>query len=353
MFAVLSSLANMTATLSQQTIPVKDSAGVRKRRRRATAGGAADDCFTCSKRNVKCDRRRPYCSQCLEIGNECSGYKTQLTWGVGVASRGKLRGLSLPIAKSPPVTKEPRKTPVRSRSSTTTMQHTTQATQASRTHVHPHAHAQPQWLDHDESRRMQRPPMDIPVVAQAASAPATPYGIPGYDYMSVSHPDQTHHIPHGSWGNIQYSPGGLIHHSPDATPKYKQFPLPLITDNLPSSLDSVGSDIDYMSPMSQSYTREDMPFVHSPTILYDGYTTAPSSSTSHTSPVPPSPPALIMDQSRAPTSCPSLVYAPSEPSSSLGSHMDPFESHLTQKMMRECEHLSEHHQPMPIPAYPF
>ena len=71
----------------------------RKRRRRAPATGAADDCFTCRKRHVKCDRRRPYCSQCLDQGKDCSGYKTQLTWGVGVASRGKLRGQSLPIAK--------------------------------------------------------------------------------------------------------------------------------------------------------------------------------------------------------------------------------------------------------------
>jgi len=31
------------------------------------------------------------------MGKECSGYRTQLTWGVGVASRGKLRGLSLPV----------------------------------------------------------------------------------------------------------------------------------------------------------------------------------------------------------------------------------------------------------------
>ncbi|CRK22131.1 hypothetical protein BN1723_012585, partial [Verticillium longisporum] len=96
-----------TPTQSQpaQQAPVSKeaAAAVRKRRRRAPAGGATDDCFTCSKRNVKCDRRRPYCSQCLEIGNDCSGYKTQLTWGVGVASRGKLRGLSLPIAKAPPV----------------------------------------------------------------------------------------------------------------------------------------------------------------------------------------------------------------------------------------------------------
>ncbi|KAF1808750.1 hypothetical protein P152DRAFT_452558 [Eremomyces bilateralis CBS 781.70] len=72
----------------------------RKRRRRAAANGASEDCFTCRKRQTKCDRRRPYCAQCLEIGKECSGYRTQLTWGVGVASRGKLRGLSLPIINS-------------------------------------------------------------------------------------------------------------------------------------------------------------------------------------------------------------------------------------------------------------
>ncbi|KAL6719536.1 hypothetical protein ACLMJK_003777 [Lecanora helva] len=72
----------------------------RKRRRRAPATGAADDCFACQERQAQCDRRRPYCSPCLELGKDCSGYKTTLTWGVGVASRGKLRGLALPVAKS-------------------------------------------------------------------------------------------------------------------------------------------------------------------------------------------------------------------------------------------------------------
>lgn len=72
----------------------------RKRRRRAPTTGAADDCFTCQERQTKCDRRRPYCAQCLDQGKGCSGYKTTLTWNVGVASRGKLRGLSLPIPKS-------------------------------------------------------------------------------------------------------------------------------------------------------------------------------------------------------------------------------------------------------------
>ncbi|EGE79391.1 hypothetical protein RJZ56_002541 [Blastomyces dermatitidis] len=69
----------------------------RKRRRKAVSNGAADDCFTCANRSVKCDRRRPYCTQCLGLGMRCSGYKTTLTWGVGVASRGKLRGLSWPV----------------------------------------------------------------------------------------------------------------------------------------------------------------------------------------------------------------------------------------------------------------
>ncbi|OAP57204.1 hypothetical protein AYL99_07942 [Fonsecaea erecta] len=70
----------------------------RKRRKRAPAAGAAVDCFTCTSRSVNCDRRRPYCSRCLDDGKDCAGYKTQLTWGNGVASRGKLRGLSLPVA---------------------------------------------------------------------------------------------------------------------------------------------------------------------------------------------------------------------------------------------------------------
>lgn len=72
----------------------------RKRRRKATATGGASDCFTCNELQRKCDRRRPYCTQCLEHGKDCSGYKTALTWNIEVASRGKLRGLALSIATS-------------------------------------------------------------------------------------------------------------------------------------------------------------------------------------------------------------------------------------------------------------
>lgn len=88
----------------------------RKRRRRAPTTGAADDCFACQDRHRKCDRKRPYCTQCLEYGKDCSGYKTALTWNIGVASRGKLRGLSLPIAKSKKVDPDPDAKPTKKRS---------------------------------------------------------------------------------------------------------------------------------------------------------------------------------------------------------------------------------------------
>ncbi|KAK5116057.1 hypothetical protein LTR85_009339 [Meristemomyces frigidus] len=97
-------MTSAAVTPVEPTVDTRNAAAQppRKRRRRTGAGGATDDCFACSKRAVKCDRKRPYCTQCIEIGKECSGYKTTLTWGVGVASRGKLRGLSCPIARKNP-----------------------------------------------------------------------------------------------------------------------------------------------------------------------------------------------------------------------------------------------------------
>ncbi|KAJ4327599.1 hypothetical protein N0V84_001988 [Fusarium piperis] len=297
----------MTAALAQPTITVKDPAAIRKRRRRAPAGGASDDCFSCSKKNIKCDRRRPYCSQCLEVGSECSGYKTQLTWGVGVASRGKLRGLSLPIAKAPPVTREPKKhSGSRSRSSSA---------------------AVPQSIESDDSGRMPQGPIDIPMVTQVASAPTTPFTIAGYDYLSMSQPEHPPSLPQGSWGSINYSPGQ------ETTPKFNRFPLPLVTEDLASSIDSL-NEVDYLSPMSQSFTRDDVSYVHSPSYMYDSYTTGNSS------PGPQSPPAsLYVDHGRtiAPTSCPSLAHAPSELSSSLHSHVDNFDSQLSTRIVRDCD----------------
>lgn len=98
------------------TITSSTTTSARKRRRRAPTSGAADDCFACQNRQRKCDRKRPYCTQCLEYGKDCSGYKTALTWNIGVASRGKLRGLSLPIAKSKKVDPDPDAKPTKKRS---------------------------------------------------------------------------------------------------------------------------------------------------------------------------------------------------------------------------------------------
>ncbi|KAI1016856.1 hypothetical protein LB504_006749 [Fusarium proliferatum] len=296
----------MTAAMSQPTVTVKDPSAVRKRRRRAPAGGASDDCFSCSKKNIKCDRRRPYCSQCLEVGSECSGYKTQLTWGVGVASRGKLRGLSLPIAKAPPVTREPRK-------------HSTASSRSS---------AIARSGTDDEVSRMRQGPIDIPAVTQVASAPTTPFAMAGYDYLSIPHPEHAAPIHQGNWGSVNYSPAQETAHN------LHRFPVPLVTENLSSSIDPLTPDVGYVSPMSQSYTRDDVSYVHSPSYMYDSYTTGTSS------PGPQSPPAsLYAEHARtfAPTSCPSLAHAPSEMSSSLHSHTDTFDSQMGNRMVRDCD----------------
>ncbi|KAL8935720.1 MAG: hypothetical protein Q9216_005290 [Gyalolechia sp. 2 TL-2023] len=106
-------LSDEVSTQEQKSDPTPERSPTspRKRRRRAPTTGAADDCFACQERQTSCDRRRPYCTQCLDQGRDCSGYKTTLTWGLGVASRGKLRGLSLPIAKSNKIAGESDATP--------------------------------------------------------------------------------------------------------------------------------------------------------------------------------------------------------------------------------------------------
>ena len=104
-------------TAQASHVTASDGPAPRKRRKRAPAAGASVDCFTCSNRSIKCDRGRPYCFQCLNDGKECSGYKTQLTWGMGVASRGKLRGLSLPVAGTKKVEAQPSPQKTRKRQS--------------------------------------------------------------------------------------------------------------------------------------------------------------------------------------------------------------------------------------------
>ncbi|KAI1853736.1 hypothetical protein JX266_001720 [Neoarthrinium moseri] len=315
----------MTVSLPSQQPPAsKETQAARKRRRRAPAGGAADDCFACTKRGAKCDRRRPYCSQCLEVGNECSGYKTQLTWGVGVASRGKLRGLSLPIAKAPPVAPVIKKTASRSRANTATSS---------------------QWSDQSGSSptSSHRDELDMHG-GHAASLPTTPYGT-YHDFTRFTQGESMPPATPTSWG-IPY-PSNLDGHGHPRMHKLNTSlgHFPLIADGLSSSVDSL-SDVEYtLSPLSH-FSRDELPYMHSPGLMYENYT-------GHNSPVPQSPVSAIMiDQRAAPTSCPSLVYAPSEPSSSLGSHHDGFEQQMRNaRLLGDTDSLKvEHYSTSPAAA---
>jgi hypothetical protein len=306
----------MTVSLpSQQPNASKETQAARKRRRRAPAGGAADDCFACVKRGAKCDRRRPYCSQCLEVGNECSGYKTQLTWGVGVASRGKLRGLSLPIAKAPPVAPVNKKPAPRSRANTTSSQWTDHSATTSPTSSH-------------------RDEIDLHRAHHPASLPTTPFGS-YHDFTRFTQGEAMPPATPTSWGSLPYPTLGGHEHPKMHRLNTSLGHFPIIADSLSPSVDAL-SDVDYtLSPLSQ-FSRDELPYMHSPTLMYDSYS-------GNGSPVPQSPVSAIMIDQRAPTSCPSLVYAPSEPSSSLGSHHDGFEHQMANaRLLGDTDTLSEY-----------
>lgn len=314
----------MTAPISTPaTSAAKDAASARKRRRRAPAGGAADDCFTCAKRNVKCDRRRPYCSQCLEIGNECSGYKTQLTWGVGVASRGKLRGLSLPIAKAPPV----------SSGKTVKSPTTVRARTGSIASTSPWPAEQDDQAAREEGETEAKMEMDH---RRNPSISTTTTSFHPYD---MSHLPPTETAPPG-WTHIPFSSSMTTSDTSRFLPRPLHIPASSPGDMMPrdmihTPIDSM-SDVDYMSPLGHSFPREEVPaYIQSP-MVYESYP-------SHASPIPQSPVAAMMiEQSRPPVSCPSLVYAPSEHASSLHSHLshvDSLEAQLSRKLPHDCDVL--------------
>ena len=41
---------------------------------------ARTDCHTCVSTRRKCDRRRPQCTTCLDLGLKCGGFVTPLSW---------------------------------------------------------------------------------------------------------------------------------------------------------------------------------------------------------------------------------------------------------------------------------
>jgi len=51
-------------------------------------------CHNCRRRRLKCDRSLPQCLKCIKGGQECLGYQRLFRWDQGVASRGKMAGMT-------------------------------------------------------------------------------------------------------------------------------------------------------------------------------------------------------------------------------------------------------------------
>ncbi|PGH35814.1 hypothetical protein GX50_01398 [[Emmonsia] crescens] len=55
---------------------------------------SSSPCYSCRRRRVTCDRLLPTCRKCDSAQKTCLGYKKPITWVQGVASRGKMMGLT-------------------------------------------------------------------------------------------------------------------------------------------------------------------------------------------------------------------------------------------------------------------
>lgn len=51
-------------------------------------------CHNCRRRRLRCDRSLPRCFKCVKTGQECLGYQRLFLWDQGVASRGKMSGMT-------------------------------------------------------------------------------------------------------------------------------------------------------------------------------------------------------------------------------------------------------------------
>src|SRR5207248_2856365 len=137
-----------------------------------------------------------------------------------VASRGRLRGLSLPIAKSPPVPAAAKKTPIPwSRASTTT--------------------TASQWSHADGDQAQPRQEERNGTSDQPAQGP-----VPG--------------LAQGPWGNVGYATS-LPTAAAVSGAKYPKLDahlshIPVSADIPSSSMDSL-SEVDYLSPLGHSFSQ--------------------------------------------------------------------------------------------------
>ncbi|EXJ89210.1 hypothetical protein A1O3_02276 [Capronia epimyces CBS 606.96] len=63
--------------------------------------GTQEDCPTCVRRRIRCDRTLPKCAKCSKKGLTCPGYGPRLRWANGIAVRGHLKGRTTPYIDKP------------------------------------------------------------------------------------------------------------------------------------------------------------------------------------------------------------------------------------------------------------
>ncbi|RFU29436.1 hypothetical protein B7463_g6910, partial [Scytalidium lignicola] len=286
----------------------------RKRRRRAPATGASDDCFACTKRNTKCDRRRPYCSQCLEVGKECSGYKTQLTWGVGVASRGKLRGLSLPVARSAPALQNFGETRPRAISITSRVSADNKDGDDVKIKIEGRSGSAGAGIGANSNGNSNGNgngngnPFTTYDFINMAPQPSTP--------STMQMPDWNLPVTPHDYPMPDYNQESLAHQQAPRLHRLHTLSLSSRAEGmgLSSSIDSLSaySESDYASPVSQSFPDDHITYLNSPVQMFNSYST-----TGGESPV-----TGLLGDTRGPTSCPDQFYPQSEMSSSISSHQN-------------------------------
>lgn len=59
------------------------------------------DCTTCVRRRIRCDRSLPTCVKCSKKGLTCPGYGPRWRWANGIAVRGHLKGRTTPNVEKP------------------------------------------------------------------------------------------------------------------------------------------------------------------------------------------------------------------------------------------------------------
>ena len=77
-----SSLSPDVDSVDRATSAASDPAAPSQKRPRDNA----ENCFTCADLHIECDRKRPYCTQCMVKGKGCQDYRTPLRCSQGIAS---------------------------------------------------------------------------------------------------------------------------------------------------------------------------------------------------------------------------------------------------------------------------